>query len=181
MINWNICIVKFDTKQYFLVSLMNLIFFIVLSPQNWTPPGIYHSIFEDGNSSILNQQLHPNLHTNSAEKFDMAVNKDEKNFYCKICPYSTSKKSHMTYHLRKHTGEKPFICGICNAGFSTKCNLTTHLRIHNSSEQFKCSLCSYSAAQKASLIYHMKKNHCALFQMTKNEVKNNKDKDSLMK
>ncbi|GBM56191.1 hypothetical protein AVEN_35176-1 [Araneus ventricosus] len=49
---------------------------------------------------------------------------------CSLCPYSTSKKSNLTLHIRTHTGERPHQCTICRKSFKQRAHLQTHLIVH---------------------------------------------------
>ncbi|XP_055306936.1 gastrula zinc finger protein XlCGF52.1-like, partial [Sitodiplosis mosellana] len=109
---------------------------------------------------------------------------DQRRFECYLCKYSTSYKSHLVKHMRKHTGDKPFKCEFCARGFTVKSSLTTHMRTHANDFPFHCSicrqgfkvkkakeahekscnqrryecyLCKYSTLYKPSLVTHMRK------------------------
>ena len=46
-------------------------------------------------------------------------------FACLVCDYASSKRYHMTRHLRKHSGEL-FRCSLCSHKFYEKCQLVSH-------------------------------------------------------
>ena len=50
-------------------------------------------------------------------------------FACLVCDYTSSKRYHMTRHLRKHSGEL-FHCSQCPQKFYEKCQLAAHTLRH---------------------------------------------------
>ena len=50
-------------------------------------------------------------------------------FACLVCDYTSSKRYHMTRHLRKHSGEL-FHCSQCPQKFYEKCQLAAHALRH---------------------------------------------------
>ncbi|XP_071530996.1 uncharacterized protein [Panulirus ornatus] len=78
-----------------------------------------------------------------------------KRHQCPYCSYNTSKKGHLTEHVRTHTGEKPYACSLCPLKFSQKMNFKRHFRIHTGEKPYKCVQCPYQSSQGTSLKKHI--------------------------
>ena len=48
---------------------------------------------------------------------------------CPFCPRMLVKKSHLTEHIKTHTGEKPFQCSACPQSFTRRYHLKRHLKM----------------------------------------------------
>lgn len=90
---------------------------------------------------------------------DQAFGPNKKRlFVCGIdgCPYTTTEKSNLTRHQRRHTGEK-FVCSIdgCTKSYVSKRGLTNHQRYHTG-EKFVCGIdgCIYATTDSYNLHRH---------------------------
>ncbi|NXA15271.1 REST factor, partial [Sapayoa aenigma] len=112
----------------------------------------------------------------------------ERPYQCAMCPYSSSQKTHLTRHMRTHSGEKPFkcdqcsyvasnqhevtrharqvhngpkplICPHCNYKTADRSNFKKHVELHVNPRQFLCPVCDYAASKKCNLQYHIKSRH----------------------
>ncbi|XP_043106529.1 zinc finger protein 135-like [Puntigrus tetrazona] len=77
-------------------------------------------------------------------------------FKCVFCDKTFEYLSHMTRHMRKHSGEKPYICTACGKRFAQKTYLTTHERTHSGERPYACMECGKSFSQKSSLNVHLR-------------------------
>ncbi|XP_072140640.1 uncharacterized protein [Dermacentor andersoni] len=75
---------------------------------------------------------------------------------CLVCGYTTTFKSSMQNHQRKHTGERPHQCDYCSKAFTRKNNLIGHLRMHTGERPFPCHLCPSAFTQKRILEAHIR-------------------------
>ncbi|XP_045180267.1 sal-like protein 1 isoform X7 [Mercenaria mercenaria] len=58
-----------------------------------------------------------------------------KNHQCPICSRRFECPSHVTRHMRSHTGEKPFKCIVCERGFLDRWHLKQHLVLYHTGRQ----------------------------------------------
>ena len=98
---------------------------------------------------------------------------ERKNFQCKICHKSYTKKEKLKYHLKKAHDEilKEFLykCNLCTKRLAHKENLKSHLqKCHNevelkeslyTIEDYRCHICEKSFMDKKSLLHHNGKFH----------------------
>ncbi|XP_016321105.1 zinc finger protein 37-like [Sinocyclocheilus anshuiensis] len=80
----------------------------------------------------------------------------KKKFKCVFCGKTFEYLSHMTRHMRKHSGEKPYVCTVCGKRFAQKTYLTTHERTHSGERPYACMECGKSFSQKSSLNVHLR-------------------------
>ena len=59
----------------------------------------------------------------------------DKPFSCHACGKAFATSSHLTKHLRVHSGEKPFSCDTCGKAFAQSGTLTRHVRTQKEAPQ----------------------------------------------
>ncbi|XP_078512703.1 uncharacterized protein LOC144772334 isoform X2 [Lissotriton helveticus] len=76
--------------------------------------------------------------------------------HCTNCDKSFTRKLHLRYHQRIHTGERPYHCTDCEKSFALRQNLLEHQRIHTGEKPYQCKECEKSFTQKSHLRYHQR-------------------------
>ena len=97
-----------------------------------------------------------------------------KHYQCSICQKLFSSTSHLTQHVRTHTGERPYTCDICQRRFALKRNIARHMRVHTRENKpcectdcdsknrlhrekpFERKICGYQLAQCGNNTHHMR-------------------------
>ena len=89
---------------------------------------------------------------------------------CQVCQYETNHSSHMTRHMRAHTGNKPHACEHCKYRCSQKANLIRHIRSrHTNVKPFACPHCDYRSTQKSHIEGHVRSRHLVQFKVVCSE------------
>ncbi len=78
-------------------------------------------------------------------------------YICKICNnFKARSESHLTRHMRVHTGQRAFRCPHCQKAFKQPAHLTTHIRIHTGEKPFSCTACGKAFSSSSAANRHMK-------------------------
>ncbi len=82
----------------------------------------------------------------------------DKQFCCKVCPYSSATESRMLDHVWMHTSKK-FECTSCDVKLATKLVLQCHTLLHLSDMELRCDQCGKIYASKLALTIHKHGKH----------------------
>ncbi|KAJ3393441.1 hypothetical protein HDU84_001931 [Entophlyctis sp. JEL0112] len=85
-------------------------------------------------------------------------------YSCDGCDYSTSRRSNMLQHLKKHDeGREKFLCDVCNKTFGRLKDLQRHESVHNQGERYVCTVsgCQKTYKRKDGLQRHIRNFHKA--------------------
>ncbi|KAL3314044.1 hypothetical protein Ciccas_007347 [Cichlidogyrus casuarinus] len=88
-----------------------------------------------------------------------------KPFQCPYCAYTTVERSHLTVHIRTHTGEKPYMCRVCDYTSTQNCTLKSHYLRRHPQSKVHCSLCDKDFVTEQERDNHQKSclEHKSLF------------------
>ena len=86
---------------------------------------------------------------------DCVSNLETINFACVVCGKAFKYKSHLTRHVRMHSGDKPFRCIVCDKSFTQKSGLTRHMLVHSGKKDVQCHVCGkyFARGSKKTLQY----------------------------
>ncbi|XP_057309185.1 zinc finger protein 836-like isoform X2 [Hydractinia symbiolongicarpus] len=80
-----------------------------------------------------------------------------KRFKCSICGSTYTTKSHLKFHMYKHSGNYPFTCSFCGKGFAGRSQHKYHVLRHTGETPFNCKDCGARFWKQENLDAHQRK------------------------
>nr|XP_021512696.1 transcriptional repressor CTCFL-like isoform X3 [Meriones unguiculatus] len=80
-------------------------------------------------------------------------------FQCDACPFTSSKFSSFTRHVKIHSNERPHLCHLCLKAFRTVTLLRNHVNTHTGTRPYKCSDCDMAFVTSGELARHRRYKH----------------------
>lgn len=83
-----------------------------------------------------------------------------KAFKCTVCKAAYTTRSHLKFHMYKHTGDYPYNCEYCNKGFAGRSQYRYHVLRHSGQSPYICKECGGRFWKKRNLEVHCSKHRC---------------------
>ncbi|XP_071789730.1 uncharacterized protein [Asterias amurensis] len=99
--------------------------------------------------------------TEFAGNEEAGQDRDFRDFICRLCKRSFSKKQSLRRHMNLHSGHRPFQCPFCEYRSSRKDHLQLHMRTRHDPGQskhyvYKCPICGNSFPSQKRVLTHLK-------------------------
>eukprot|EP00795_Rhopilema_esculentum_P010724 gene10724-19503_t len=91
---------------------------------------------------------------------DFKDDNKSKAFKCTICKATYTTRSHLKFHMYKHTGNYPFNCEYCGKGFAGRSQYRYHALRHSGQSPYICKDCGGRFWKKRNLEVHCSKHRC---------------------
>ncbi|XP_005074636.1 transcriptional repressor CTCFL [Mesocricetus auratus] len=82
-----------------------------------------------------------------------------RTFQCDACPFTSSKFSTFTRHVKIHNDERPHLCHLCLKAFRTVTLLRNHVNTHTGTRPYKCGDCDMAFVTSGELVRHRRYKH----------------------
>ncbi len=113
--------------------------------------------FETTSEELLRKHL---KERHSGDEFLESGDSNKTRIFCRLCFYSTDRKSSMKDHEQLHKIKSPFQCNICSYSVTSLRRLEGHLT-HHHRNAFSCESCEFKADTKPKLKNHVDSVHKA--------------------
>uniref|UniRef100_A0A8C6QCG9 CCCTC-binding factor n=1 Tax=Nannospalax galili TaxID=1026970 RepID=A0A8C6QCG9_NANGA len=82
-----------------------------------------------------------------------------RTFRCDLCPFTSSKYSSLSRHIKIHSDKKPHMCHLCLKTFRTVTLLRNHVNTHTGTRPYKCGNCNMAFVTNGELVRHRRYKH----------------------
>ncbi|XP_038045282.1 zinc finger protein Pegasus-like isoform X2 [Patiria miniata] len=99
--------------------------------------------------------------TEFAGSEEQGQDREFRDFICRLCKRTFSKKQSLRRHMNLHSGHRPFQCPFCEYRSSRKDHLQLHMRTRHDPGQskhyvYKCPICGNSFPSQKRVLTHLK-------------------------